>query len=304
MVSQDRISRLAQQIGERLQGASQAPEDIQKGVQQVGAWRLRSSRTGVTRGFRHPHGRVAAHPLPGRGAGKAVVAALESLVEERAAPAGEATAAPAVAEEAAEVPVPPVPEQGKQDEASSGFSRQALRLRLRTQNVTRYAGPPWRGARYAAPVRWACSTGHEPSVRQGAHDACHHCTRAGLGLDAPEVQVEVHLANGLPGMTLVGLPETAVRESRERVRSALATCGLDYPLRRITLNLAPADLPKEGWTLRFAHRAGSAGGFRPVARRRTGGCRVCRRTGPRWSVAAGSRHAALRHGPPVRPGGA
>ncbi|MBN8412903.1 YifB family Mg chelatase-like AAA ATPase [Halomonas cupida] len=71
-------------------------------------------------------------------------------------------------------------------------------------------------------------------------------TRAGVGLDAPEVQVEAHLANGLPGMTLVGLPETAVRESRERVRSAFATCGLDYPLRRITLNLAPADLPKEG----------------------------------------------------------
>src|SRR5690606_38481936 len=71
-------------------------------------------------------------------------------------------------------------------------------------------------------------------------------TRAGLGLDAPEVQVEVHLANGLPGMTLVGLPETAVKESRERVRSALTTCGFDFPLRRITLNLAPADLPKEG----------------------------------------------------------
>ncbi|QEM80156.1 YifB family Mg chelatase-like AAA ATPase [Halomonas binhaiensis] len=71
-------------------------------------------------------------------------------------------------------------------------------------------------------------------------------TRAGLGLDAPEVQVEVHLANGLPGMTLVGLPETAVKESRERVRSALTTSGFDFPLRRITLNLAPADLPKEG----------------------------------------------------------
>ncbi|WP_404299293.1 YifB family Mg chelatase-like AAA ATPase [Halomonas sp.] len=71
-------------------------------------------------------------------------------------------------------------------------------------------------------------------------------TRAGLGLEAPEVQVEVHLANGLPGMTLVGLPETAVKESRERVRSALVNAGLDYPLRRITLNLAPADLPKEG----------------------------------------------------------
>ena len=71
-------------------------------------------------------------------------------------------------------------------------------------------------------------------------------TRAGLGLEAPEVQVEVHLANGLPGMTLVGLPEAAVKESRERVRSALVNAGFDYPLRRITLNLAPADLPKEG----------------------------------------------------------
>ncbi len=72
-------------------------------------------------------------------------------------------------------------------------------------------------------------------------------TRAGLGLEAPEVQVEVHLANGLPGMTLVGLPEAAVKESRERVRSALVNAGFDFPnTRRITLNLAPADLPKEG----------------------------------------------------------
>ncbi|MBS9404631.1 YifB family Mg chelatase-like AAA ATPase [Halomonas sp. TRM85114] len=72
-------------------------------------------------------------------------------------------------------------------------------------------------------------------------------TRAGLGLEAPEVQVEVHLANGLPGMTLVGLPETAVKESRERVRSALVNAGFDFPnTRRITLNLSPADLPKDG----------------------------------------------------------
>lgn len=72
-------------------------------------------------------------------------------------------------------------------------------------------------------------------------------TRAGLGLEAPEVQVEVHLANGLPGMTLVGLPEAAVKESRERVRSALVNAGLDFPnTRRIVLNLAPADLPKVG----------------------------------------------------------
>ncbi|MBB3190186.1 YifB family Mg chelatase-like AAA ATPase [Halomonas cerina] len=71
-------------------------------------------------------------------------------------------------------------------------------------------------------------------------------TRAALGLEAPEVLVEVHLSNGLPGMTLVGLPEAAVKESRERVRSALVNAGFDFPLRRITLNLAPADLPKEG----------------------------------------------------------
>ncbi|WP_163578061.1 YifB family Mg chelatase-like AAA ATPase [Halomonas faecis] len=72
-------------------------------------------------------------------------------------------------------------------------------------------------------------------------------TRAGLGLEAPEVLVEVHLANGLPGMTLVGLPEAAVKESRERVRSALTNAGFDFPnTRRIVLNLAPADLPKVG----------------------------------------------------------
>lgn len=71
-------------------------------------------------------------------------------------------------------------------------------------------------------------------------------TRAGLGLEAPEVLVEVHLANGLPGITLVGLPEAAVKESRERVRSALINAGFEFPLRRITLNLAPADLPKDG----------------------------------------------------------
>ncbi len=71
-------------------------------------------------------------------------------------------------------------------------------------------------------------------------------TRALLGLQAPEVRVEVHLANGLPAFNLVGLPETAVKESRERVRSALLTAGFEFPARRITVNLSPADLPKEG----------------------------------------------------------
>lgn len=66
------------------------------------------------------------------------------------------------------------------------------------------------------------------------------------GLAAPEVTVEVHLANGLPSFTLVGLADTEVKEARERVRAALASAGLAFPHnRRITVNLAPADLPKE-----------------------------------------------------------
>ncbi|RZU01093.1 YifB family Mg chelatase-like AAA ATPase [Rivibacter subsaxonicus] len=72
-------------------------------------------------------------------------------------------------------------------------------------------------------------------------------SRALDGLHAPEVSVEVHLANGLPSFTLVGLAETEVKEARERVRSALATSGFEFPSnKRITVNLAPADLPKEG----------------------------------------------------------
>ena len=61
---------------------------------------------------------------------------------------------------------------------------------------------------------------------------------------APEITVEVHLANGLPGFSIVGLPDTEVRESRERVRAALQNCEFEFPARRITVNLAPADLPK------------------------------------------------------------
>ncbi|WP_421868475.1 YifB family Mg chelatase-like AAA ATPase [Motiliproteus sp.] len=71
-------------------------------------------------------------------------------------------------------------------------------------------------------------------------------SRALLGIDAPSVTVEVHLSNGLPGFSIVGLPEAAVKESKERVRSALLNSRFDYPMRRITVNLAPADLPKEG----------------------------------------------------------
>ncbi len=75
--------------------------------------------------------------------------------------------------------------------------------------------------------------------------AVTHC-RAAIGVDAPPVAVETHLANGLPSFNIVGLPEKAVQESRDRVRSALVNSGFDFPARRITVNLAPADLPKQG----------------------------------------------------------
>jgi len=71
-------------------------------------------------------------------------------------------------------------------------------------------------------------------------------TRARLGIQAPAVTVEVHLSNGLPGLSIVGLPEAAVKESKDRVRSAIINSAFEFPARRITINLAPADLPKEG----------------------------------------------------------
>jgi magnesium chelatase family protein len=70
-------------------------------------------------------------------------------------------------------------------------------------------------------------------------------SRALAGMEAPTVSVEVHLANGLPGLTIVGLPDAEVRESKDRVRAALQNAGFQFPARRITINLTPADLPKE-----------------------------------------------------------
>jgi len=70
-------------------------------------------------------------------------------------------------------------------------------------------------------------------------------SRSLLGIDAPPVEVEVHVANGLPAVTIVGLPEAAVRESRDRVRAAITNSGFEFPNRRLTINLAPADLPKD-----------------------------------------------------------
>jgi magnesium chelatase family protein len=71
-------------------------------------------------------------------------------------------------------------------------------------------------------------------------------SRANVGVEAPLVTVEVHITNGLPALSLVGLPEAAVKESKDRVRGALLNSRFDFPQRRLTVNLAPADLPKEG----------------------------------------------------------
>ena len=71
-------------------------------------------------------------------------------------------------------------------------------------------------------------------------------SRAQLGIESPLVTVEVHLSRGLPSLSMVGLAETAVKESKDRVRSAIINNGFEFPLKRITINLGPADLPKSG----------------------------------------------------------
>ena len=105
-------------------------------------------------------------------------------------------------------------------------------------------------------------------------------SRALTGMQAPQVTVEVHLANGLPSFTIVGLPETEVKESKDRVRAALQNARFEFPAKRITVNLAPADLPKEsgyGFStvmdisrISFSNRG-----------RRTSTCIVCFGTAPK-----------------------
>ena len=70
-------------------------------------------------------------------------------------------------------------------------------------------------------------------------------SRSSLGVEAPNVIIEVHLSLGMPSLSIVGLPEAAVKESKDRVRSAIINSGFEFPARRITINLAPADLPKK-----------------------------------------------------------
>ena len=93
-------------------------------------------------------------------------------------------------------------------------------------------------------------------------------TRANQGVEAPLITVETHLSNGLPALNMVGLPETAVKESRERVRSAILNAGLEFPARRITINMAPADIPKSGgrYDLAIALSILAASGQLPASR--------------------------------------
>src|SRR5215469_13685871 len=99
------------------------------------------------------------------------------------------------------------------------------------------------------------------------------------GIEARAVDVQVGVAPGLPAFIIVGLPDKAVSEARERVRGALVASGLALPARRIIVNLAPADLPKEG-PLRSADRAWFDGGDR----RHSGGCALrLHRAGGAWA---------------------
>ena len=110
-----------------------------------------------------------------------------------------------------------------------------------------------------------------------------------VGIEAVPVRVEAHARNGLPGVTIVGLPGAAVREARERVRSGAASSGLPLPTRRITINLSPGDVPKEGsgFDLPVALATLAACGYLPAggrARHRRGGGGV---SGRRWCGPAG-----------------
>jgi magnesium chelatase family protein len=92
-------------------------------------------------------------------------------------------------------------------------------------------------------------------------------SRGRSGIEAPVVMVEVHISNGLPALNIVGLPETAVKESKDRVRGAILNSRFEFPAQRITVNLAPADLPKEGGRFDLAIALGilAASGQIPIA---------------------------------------
>ena len=111
------------------------------------------------------------------------------------------------------------------------------------------------------------------------------------GIEARAVDVQVQVAPGLPAFAIVGLPDKAVSEARERVRSALIASGLALPARRITVNLAPADLPKEGSHYDLPIALGLMAAMRHSAGRSERLHRA-RRTRARWVDRAGGRRIA------------
>ncbi|MDI3262922.1 MAG: YifB family Mg chelatase-like AAA ATPase [Fulvimonas sp.] len=97
-------------------------------------------------------------------------------------------------------------------------------------------------------------------------------SRAQEGVAAPQVMVEVHLSGGLPGTHIVGLPEAAVREARDRVRVAIQSTAFEYPSRKVTVNLAPAELPKDGGRFDLAIALGILAAGGQVPRERLDAC--------------------------------
>ncbi|WP_266169189.1 YifB family Mg chelatase-like AAA ATPase [Dyella subtropica] len=97
-------------------------------------------------------------------------------------------------------------------------------------------------------------------------------SRAQEGVTAPQVMVEVHLSGGLPGTNIVGLPEAAVREARDRVRVAIQNTAFEYPNRRVTVNLAPAELPKDGGRFDLAIALGILAAGNQVPREKLDDC--------------------------------
>ncbi|MDD4914335.1 MAG: YifB family Mg chelatase-like AAA ATPase [Methylococcales bacterium] len=93
-------------------------------------------------------------------------------------------------------------------------------------------------------------------------------SRGRSGIAAPLVTVEVHISNGLPALNIVGLPETAVKESKDRVRGAIINSRFEFPIQRITINLAPADLPKEGGRFDLAIALGILAASRQIPQNR------------------------------------
>ena len=125
----------------------------------------------------------------------------------------------------------------------------------RTRGQARDDGGAARRAREVCPSSTSCSS--EPRRRGATACRSRACSepRPEPGLNAYPVTVEVHLSGGLPGFAVTGLPAAAVRESKDRVRAALMTCGYDVPVSRITVHLGPADVPKARRPVRFADRA-------------------------------------------------